>query len=161
MGIELLILLGAVIGGFAVLLARQLTKIFIEKNVPLNDLDAIVKTLFELELNREFFAKLAIGTGIGAFGAFASLAALVAGAPVNGDDWAIIGYGFAWGFGGNGILYILRLVPGDFINILTINSQIKALRAENEGLKELNSSLKSANLALSNQSQQPEPLKTA
>ncbi|MDR4491324.1 MAG: hypothetical protein R2685_10560 [Candidatus Nitrosocosmicus sp.] len=161
MSTELIILLGAVLGAFAVILAKQLTKLLIEKQVPLDDLDAIVKALFELELNREFFIRLAIGTGIGAFGAFASLAALVAGAPVGGDGWALVGYGFAWGFAGNGIYLILRLIPSDILNALKANAEIKALKTENAGLKQQNEVLRGANLALTNSGQagQQEPLK--
>jgi hypothetical protein len=141
--IEILLLLGAVLGGLAVILAFQVRKMLIAKQVDITDLDAVIKALFELEFDRAFFVKIAIGTGIGAFGAFASLAALVAGAPADGNELALIAYGFAWGFGGSGILYVIRMVPEGFVTILNLNNQVKALRAEISGLKEQNSVLKS------------------
>jgi hypothetical protein len=141
--IEILLLLGAILGGLAVILAFQVRKMLIAKQVDITDLDAVIKALFELEFDRAFFVKIAIGTGIGAFGAFASLAALVAGAPADGNELALIAYGFAWGFGGSGILYVIRMVPEGFVTILNLNNQVKALRAEISGLKEQNSVLKS------------------
>jgi hypothetical protein len=141
--IEILLLLGAILGGLAVILAFQVRKMLIAKQVDITDLDAVIKALFELEFDRAFFVKIAIGTGIGAFGAFASLAALVSGAPADGNELALIAYGFAWGFGGSGILYVIRMVPEGFVTILNLNNQVKALRAEIAGLKEQNSVLKS------------------
>lgn len=140
--IEILLLLGAVLGGLAVILAFQVRKMLIAKQVDITNIDAVVAALFELNFDKAFFAKLGIGTAIGAFGAFASLAALVAGAPADGNELALIAYGFAWGFAGNGILYVIRLVPEGFITILNLNNQVKALRAEIAGLKEQNEVLK-------------------
>jgi hypothetical protein len=149
--IEILLLIGAIIGGLAVILGFQVRKMLIAKQVDLTDIDAVVAALFDLKFDKAFFAKIAIGTGIGAFGAFASMAALVAGAPADGNELSVIAYGFAWGFAGNGILYVIRLVPEGFITILNLNNQVKALRAEIAGLKEQNSILKlNAELVLQN-----------
>lgn len=148
--IEILILLGAVLGGLGVILAFQVRKMLIAKQVDITDLDAIVKALFELEFDRAFFLKIAIGTGIGAFGAFASLSTLVAGAPADGNELALIAYGFAWGFGGSGILYVIRLVPEGFVTILNLNNQIKALQGEIAGLKAQNRTLEKLNESLGN-----------
>ena len=149
--IELLILLGAILGGLGVILAFQVRKMLIEKQVDITDLDAVVKALFELEFDKAFFTKIAIGTGIGAFGAFASLSALVAGLPADANGFAIIAYGFAWGFGGSGILYVIRLVPEGFVTILNLNNEVKALRSEIAGLKAQNLTLEKLNESLGTQ----------
>lgn len=140
--IEILLLIGAIIGGLAVILGFQVRKMLIAKQVDLTDIDAVVAALFDLKFDKAFFAKIAIGTGIGAFGAFASMAALVAGAPADGNELSLIAYGFAWGFAGNGILYVIRLVPEGFITILNLNNQVKAYKARINELEEQNSILK-------------------
>lgn len=145
---EILLLIGAILGAFAVFLAFQIRKQLIAKQVDLTDIDAIVKAIFELEFDRAFYGKLAIGTAIGAFGAFASLAAIVAGAPTEGNELTLIAYGFAWGFAGNGILYVIRLVPEGLITVLKLNETVKALRAEVASLKAQNQTLSALNSAL-------------
>lgn len=148
MSAELIILAGAILGAFAVFLVFQLRKLLIEKQVPLDDLDAVIKALFELELNREFFLKLAIGTGIGAFGAFLSLGTLVAGAPVGDTVQGLVLYGFVWGFAGNGILKIFTMLPEGFLQVLQLNNQVKSLRRENQDLRLQNQTLQALNTSL-------------
>jgi hypothetical protein len=163
MSAELIILAGAILGAFAVFLVFQLRKLLVEKQIPFNDIDAVVKALFEIELNREFFLKLAIGTGIGAVGAFLSLGGLVAGAPVDSDVSGLIIYGFAWGFAGNGILRVFTMIPEIFtvLNItkenVQLNQQNNDLRAQNNTLLQLNSSL-GQNAANTEETQPPFPL---
>lgn len=152
MSAELIILAGAILGAFAVFLLFQLRKMLVEKQVNLNDLDAIVKAIFELELNREFFLKLGIGTGIGAIGAFLLLNTLVAGAPLEGTAVGLLLYGFGWGFAGNGILKIFTLLPEGFIQILQLNNEVKSLRRENGDLRSQNQTLQALNTSLGGQS---------
>lgn len=140
MSAELIILAGAILGAFAVFLVFQLRTLLIQKQIPLNDIDAIVKGLFEIELNKEFFLKLAIGTGIGAFGAFLSLGGLVTGAPVGSDVTGLLIYGFAWGFAGNGILRIFTMIP-EIFTVLNITKENVQLKQQNNDLRALNASL--------------------
>lgn len=137
-----LILLGAIIGGFLAVLGYQLTRMLIANQVPLDDIDAIVKGLFDLEFDKAFWTKIALGTAIGAGGAFLSLGTLASGAPVGSDVTGLILYGAAWGFAGNGIIYILKMVPANVFTIQKLNATVKALKAENAGLKEQNQVLK-------------------
>lgn len=145
MSAELIILASAILGAFAFILIFQLRKLLVEKQVPLNDLDAIVKALFELELNREFFLKLVIGTAMGAVGAVLSLAALTAGAPT--DVQGLLIYGFLWGLAGNGILRVFTMFPEIFtvLQIAKENANLKQQNAllvqQNQTLQALNSSL--------------------
>lgn len=130
-----LILLGAILGGFAVVLAYQLTRMLIEKQVNLSDLDAIVKALFELDFDKAFWTKIALGTILGAGGAFLGLGTLTSGVPVGVDTMGLIGYGFAWGFAGNGILYIIKMIPANVFAVLNLNNKINTLKSENQSLK--------------------------
>lgn len=148
MAAELLIILGAILGALAVVLVFQLRKMLIEKQVNLADLDEVIKALFELQLNREFFLKLAIGTGIGIAGAFLAGNALYALIPVAGTELQIIGAGFLWGFAGNGIFTVFRMFPENLIGILKANEAIKTQRAEISGLKAQNQALISQNETL-------------
>lgn len=152
MSTELTIIGGAILGAFAVFLVFQLRKLLIEKQVDFSDLDDVVKKLFELELNREFFLKLAIGTGIGAFGAFLSLGTLIEGAPLGEGISGLLIYGFVWGFAGNGILKIFTMLPEGFLGVLQLNKEVKALRSEVSGLRAQNNTLQKLNDSLGSQS---------
>ena len=147
MSAELIILAGAILGAFAVFLVFQLRKLLIEKQIPLNDLDAVVKALFEIELNKEFFLKLAIGTGIGAFGAFLSLSALVTGAPAGEGISGLLIYGFVWGFAGNGILRVFTMIP-EIFTVLNIAKENVSLKRENVALTAQSQALLGQNQAL-------------
>lgn len=151
---ELIILLGAILGAFGVFLVFQLRKTLIEKQIPLNDIDAIVKALFEIEINREFALKLAIGTGIGALGAILAMTSLVEGAPVNGSFQDILLYGFLWGFAGNGILRVFTMIP-DIFTVLNITKENASLKRENQALAAQNQTLQAANLNVQEEKQQP------
>ena len=147
MSAELIILASAILGAFGFFLVFQLRKILIEKQIPLNDLDAVVKALFEIDFNREFFVKLAIGTGIGAMGAILSLSTLVTGAPTGADIQGLVIYGFVWGLAGNGILRVFTMFP-EIFTVLNLAKENAALKRENTLLAQNIATLQSLNSSL-------------
>ncbi len=147
MSAELIILASAILGAFGFFLIFQLRKILIEKQIPFDDLDAVVKALFEIEYNREFFVKLAIGTGIGVMGAVLSLGTLVTGAPAGADVQGLIIYGFVWGLAGNGILRVFTMFP-EIFTVLNLAKENVSLKKENALLTQNIASLQALNSSL-------------
>lgn len=143
MSAELLILLGAIIGAFLVILVFQIRKLLIEKQVNLSDLDSVIIAIFDLKLDKQFFLKLAFGTLIGIGGAILAGNALYAGAPLDGTEIQLLGYGIAWGFAGNGILKLMMMFPEGLLGVLKLNETIKVQRQELKTLKSENQALSS------------------
>ncbi len=126
---------GAILGAFILVLVVELRRQFIARGVDLSDLDDIIKNLLDLEFNKQFFLKLAIGTGIGLFGALVAFDGLIAGQPENASNWGLFIYGIGFALAGNGILKLFTLVPEGLLGVLRLNTELKALRAENQALK--------------------------
>lgn len=125
---------GAILGAFILVLVVELRRQLLAKNVDLTDLDEIIKNILDLEFNKQFFLKLAIGTAIGVFGVLVAFDALLDGQPASENEYALVLYGVGFGLAGNGILKLFTLVPEGLFGVLKLNSEIKALRAENQKL---------------------------